>query len=163
MSRPRTRHGDALVQRLLNGTQSPAIKRLVELAESPGVEISTAPPQPAREVVSTWAVRLWNATMNGRRVVGLVDLVRSLRELQPEDSIEQISLFRGKETGLAFFLTGASQPVGAVFTLRTREDEVRSERNLRIANGQEPSTSSVPDAMTYVVSSMSLNSGAKLG
>ncbi|MES2390544.1 MAG: hypothetical protein V4555_02805 [Acidobacteriota bacterium] len=128
-----------LMQQLPKGRVSPAIRQFRELvAEASPKAKPTRATQPAHEVLSVWAVRLWNSTLQGRRVVGLADLVRSLRKLSPEEPVEQVAVIDGLKTGLIFFNPASRKPIGAVVSARNESDVQRSEENLRRAKGGLP-------------------------
>jgi hypothetical protein len=93
---------------------------------------------PASELLSIWSIRLWNATLQARRLVGLADFVRSLMTLSSDEKIEQIALTNGPKTGLVFFLAKTHEPVGAVISVSTEADLKRSHRNWQEAMGQVP-------------------------
>jgi hypothetical protein len=98
---------------------SPAFRQILKMAENRSTEIdSSAPLQSAKDVLSVWSIRLWNATLRGRRFVGLADFVRSLMTLQSDAKIEQIALRNGPKVGLIFFDAKSRIPVGAVVSMR---------------------------------------------
>lgn len=135
-----------LLDRMLEGQTAPALRQFRELANDSTSEVQNAGVvQPAEEVLSIWSVRLWNALMRGRRIIGLADLVRSLRRLSPQQPVEQISLTSGLKTGLAFFDSETRLPIGAVISVRSEADVRHSRENYEVAMGMAvPAPSAQP-------------------
>jgi hypothetical protein len=120
----------------LSQKTSPAFRQIQQMAADRVTNVDfSAPAQTANEVLSVWSIRLWNATLRGRRFVGLADFVRVLMGLAPGEKIEQVSFRNGQKTGLVFFSSKTKQPLGAVVSVRTDMDERRSRQNFARANG----------------------------
>lgn len=148
-SRPR-RMAALVADRLREARSSPALRSISALADSEGVEASQAPICPAHEVLSTWAVRLWNVILTGKRVVGLTQLVRALRELPSEEPIEQIHILGKDQTGIVFFSANSERLIGAIFSTRTDSDERRSRANLLAANGESGGAEEQPVNLRFM-------------
>jgi hypothetical protein len=127
-----------VARRLLGARSSPALRKVLDLASKEGVDISQTPPIPAHEVLSTWAVRLWNVILTGKRVAGLTHLVRALHEIPSDELIEQINVFAKGQTGIVFFSAESKRLIGAIFSTRSDADDRRSRTNFLAANGQSP-------------------------
>jgi hypothetical protein len=130
----------SVLNRLSERSASPALRQIRELAIDESTEVAGGHPVvgPAHELLSIWSIRLWNATLQARRFVGLASLVRSLMKLPPEERVEQIALVNGSRTGLVFFVAETHQPIGAIISVSTDADERRSHRNWEEAMGRAP-------------------------
>jgi hypothetical protein len=126
---------NSLLDGLSQKAKSPAFRQIQQLAADVATELdSSAPLQTADQVLSIWSIRLWNATLRGRRFVGLAECVREMMKLNPEAKIEQLSLRNGPKVGLVFFDAKTKLPIGAVLSVRSEMDERRSRENLAVAN-----------------------------
>jgi hypothetical protein len=131
----------SVLDRLPEKSNSPALRQIRELAMDRATESGgrgAVVVGPASELLSTWSIRLWNATLQARRIVGLADFVRSLMSLSPDEKVEQIALTNGPKTGLVFFLANTHEPIGAIISVSTEADIKRSQRNWQDAIGQAP-------------------------
>ncbi|HEY5213071.1 MAG TPA: hypothetical protein VIJ38_08625 [Acidobacteriaceae bacterium] len=133
-----SRMQQTVLDRVSERPASAALRQIREMALNENVEVEQRTiVQPAHEVLSVWSIRLWNATLRARRFVGLVDLVRTLLKLSPEEEVEQIALRSGSKVGLVFFAVKTRQPIGAVISAKTDSDVRRSERNWEEAKGMQ--------------------------
>lgn len=120
---PLNRDKQIVLERLSHSQTSPALRQIRKLASDSDAEVIGSPVVlPAQELLSLWSIRLWNATLRARRIVGLVDLVRALIRLSPERKIEQIAFSGGLKTGIVFFDAQTREPIGGVLSLRHDSD-----------------------------------------
>lgn len=125
----------SILKRLPSERPSPAFRHIRDMSNDPEVDVSDAAPaiQTAQEALSTWLVRFQNATLRGRRFIGLNELLRALNQLPPESNVEQFALTLGLTTGLLFVEMESGNPLGAVISTRTEDDVSRSQQNWNFA------------------------------
>ncbi len=125
----------SILRQLPSERPSPAFRQIRDMANDPAVDLADAAHtiQTADDALSIWVGRATNATLRGRRFVGLNELLRALNQLPPESTVEQFALTLGLTTGLLFVEMESGNPLGAVISTRTEDDVARSQQNWNFA------------------------------
>ncbi len=91
-----------------------------------------------RRALATWTLRQRSTSEHGIDAIGLRELVRSLHELPPSRTIQQLGLVHGRDTGIMFFDPVADRTLGVVIVTQSAEDEARSWKSFEEANAPRP-------------------------